>query len=156
MIIRLMIIYHLQRANNMASLQPKNLNQLILILLTCSPSEMCTALPASISDMTTTSTFPVIVGTVVEVNCKPGHTLAGDNTIICIKGTSFTIKQRPTCTIGLFSAEIFNRRSDQSRSLYALIVLPYKGNNAAFLKIKCFVPASLRYCQDYYYVFLAQ
>ncbi|XP_063684353.1 sushi, von Willebrand factor type A, EGF and pentraxin domain-containing protein 1-like [Bolinopsis microptera] len=38
-------------------------------------------LPAAVSDMITTSTFPVIVGTVVEVNCKPGHTLAGDNGI---------------------------------------------------------------------------
>ncbi|XP_063688341.1 sushi, von Willebrand factor type A, EGF and pentraxin domain-containing protein 1-like [Bolinopsis microptera] len=61
--------------------------------------DTCTELPAAVSDMTTTSTFPVIVGTVVEVNCKPGHTLAGDNSITCIRDFSFTIGQRPTCTI---------------------------------------------------------
>ena len=63
-------------------------------------SDMCTELPAAVSGMTTTSTFPVIVGTVVEVNCKPGHTLFGDNTITCIRDILFTIGRRPTCTLG--------------------------------------------------------
>ena len=61
--------------------------------------DMCTELPAALSDMTTTSTFPVIVGTEVEVACKPGHTLAGDNTFTCEKGVIFNMEQRPTCTI---------------------------------------------------------
>ncbi|XP_063691244.1 sushi, von Willebrand factor type A, EGF and pentraxin domain-containing protein 1-like [Bolinopsis microptera] len=61
--------------------------------------DTCTELPAALSDMTTTSTFPVIVGTVVEVVCEPGHTLAGDNTITCEKGVVFKMDQRPTCTI---------------------------------------------------------
>ena len=69
--------------------------------MTQSPSDTCTELPAVVSDMITTSTFPVTVGTVVEVNCKPGHTLAGDNKITCIRHTSFTLGQHPTCTIGL-------------------------------------------------------
>ena len=60
--------------------------------------------------MTTTSTFPVIVGTVVEVNCKPGHTLAGDNTITCIRDVSFTIGQRPTCIIGMNLRAPFKQR----------------------------------------------
>jgi len=66
-----------------------------------STTDTCTELPAAVSDMTTTSTFPVIVGTVVEVSCKPGHTLTGDNTITCIRDISFTIGHLPTCTIGL-------------------------------------------------------
>ena len=65
------------------------------------PADTCTEPPAALSDMTTTSTFPVIVGTVVEVACKSGHTLAGDNTITCERGVLFTMEQRPTCTIGL-------------------------------------------------------
>ena len=64
-------------------------------------SDTCTELPAAAFDMTTTSIFPVVVGTVVEVNCKPGHTLSGDNSITCIKDVSFKIDQRPTCNIGL-------------------------------------------------------
>ena len=63
-------------------------------------SETCTELPLSMSHMTASTTFPVIVGTVVEVRCPPGHTQAGDNTITCIEGTSFTVGERPTCTIG--------------------------------------------------------
>ena len=63
-------------------------------------SDTCTELPAAVSDMTTTTTFPVIVGTVVEVACKTGHTLTGDNTITCIRDSSFNINQRPICTIG--------------------------------------------------------
>ena len=62
--------------------------------------DKCTGLPAAVSDMKTTTIFPVIVGTVVEVQCQPGYTQAGDNTITCIKGTSFTIREYPTCTIG--------------------------------------------------------
>ena len=50
--------------------------------------------------MTTTTILPVIVGTVVEVSCKPGYTLTGDNTITCVKDVSFNIDQRPICTIG--------------------------------------------------------
>ncbi|KAL5259814.1 hypothetical protein ACHWQZ_G010058 [Mnemiopsis leidyi] len=61
--------------------------------------DTCTELPAAVSHMTTTTSFPVIVGTVVEVKCQPGYTQAGDSTITCIEGVSFTIGQRPTCTI---------------------------------------------------------
>ena len=75
-------------------------------------ADTCTELPAAVSDMVTTSTFPVIVGTVVEVNCKPGHTLAGDNTITCIRDVSFTIGQRPTCTIGSIVCKILNKSYD--------------------------------------------
>ena len=57
--------------------------------------------------MKTISAFPVIVGTVVEVNCPPGHTLAGDNTITCIRDVSFKIAERPTCTKGLNVNKIF-------------------------------------------------
>ena len=72
--------------------------------------------------MITTSTFPVIVGTVVEVSCKPGHSLAGDNTITCIKDVSFNIGQRPTCTIGLIDINFYDQRS-QSNSQYRWISL---------------------------------
>ena len=40
--------------------------------------DACTDLPAAVSDMKATSTFLVIIGTVVEVNCKPGYKIAGD------------------------------------------------------------------------------
>ena len=74
-----------------------------IVATNCYPiiSDTCTELPAAVSDMTTTSTFPVLVGTVVEVNCKPGHTLAGDSSITCIRDVSFNIGQHRTCTIGL-------------------------------------------------------
>ena len=62
--------------------------------------DTCTELPAAVADMTTTTTFPVIVGTVVEVRCQPGYTQTGGNTITCIQGVSYTIGERPTCTIG--------------------------------------------------------
>lgn len=62
--------------------------------------DTCTELPTAVSDMKTTTSFPVIVGTVVTVQCKPGHTQAGENTITCIKGSSFKIRERPTCTLG--------------------------------------------------------
>ena len=55
--------------------------------------------------MRTTSTFPVIVGTVVEVACKAGHVQAGDTAITCERGVVFTMEQRPTCTIGLLTSE---------------------------------------------------
>ena len=62
--------------------------------------DTCTELPAAVSHMRTTTTFPVIVGTVVEVQCQPGYTQAGGKTITCVKGISFTIGEYPTCTIG--------------------------------------------------------
>ena len=71
---------------------------------------MCAEIPVAVSDIKAKSTFPVIIGTVVEVNCKPGYKLAGDNTLTYIKDVSFNISQRPTSTIGLIFYKLLKER----------------------------------------------
>ena len=62
-------------------------------------SDTCTALQ-NIDNLITTETFPVDYGTVVSVECNTGHTLSGDSSITCEKGTTFIFGNEPVCNIG--------------------------------------------------------
>ena len=58
--------------------------------------DTCTALP-SIDNLNTNETFPVYYGDVVSVGCNTGHTLSGNRSITCEKGTVFTYSSEPIC-----------------------------------------------------------
>ena len=61
-----------------------------------SSSDTCTGLP-NLQNILTDTTFPVIIGTKIELSCTEGYTFQGDTTITCIKDTTFTIGTPPTC-----------------------------------------------------------
>ena len=98
--------------------------------------------------MATTSTFPVIVGTVVEVSCQPGHTLAGDDTITCVKDVSFTIGQRPACTIGLHLHAARNT-SDFKLPIINSKMTKFKYSNAYQIKFSVFQKPSTQLSSFY-------
>ena len=60
----------------------------------------CTGIPTTMTNMRTTTMFPVVIGTVVDVTCPPGHVLSGSSHITCVRGVNFMIETWPTCTIG--------------------------------------------------------
>ena len=64
-------------------------------------SDTCTALP-SIDNLGTTDTLPVNYGTALSVGCNTGHTLSGDSSITCERGTVFTYINQPICNIGKY------------------------------------------------------
>ena len=64
-------------------------------------SDTCTALP-SIDNLETTETLPVNYDTALLVGCNTGHTLSGDSSITCERGTVFTYINQPICNIGKY------------------------------------------------------
>ena len=75
--------------------------------------DKCDGLPEGRNLQTNTS-LPVQYGTEVTVYCQKGYEMGGDTSITCIKGTEFTAKQLPLCTIGTMQATFhffFNRFS---------------------------------------------
>ena len=64
-------------------------------------SDTCTALP-NIDNLETTETLPVNYGTVLSVECNTGHTLSGDSSLTCERGTVFTYINQPICNIGKY------------------------------------------------------
>ena len=50
--------------------------------------------------METTTQFPVIQGTVVEVTCSDSDAInEGSNQVTCTIGTDFTFSEEPSCSI---------------------------------------------------------
>ena len=49
--------------------------------------------------METDTTFPVVVGTVVQLRCQSGFSLKGDSEITCLNGRDYTIINRPICQV---------------------------------------------------------
>ncbi|XP_063677750.1 sushi, von Willebrand factor type A, EGF and pentraxin domain-containing protein 1-like [Bolinopsis microptera] len=61
----------------------------------------CTELP-NLPNIKTNTTFPVVVGTVVELWCIPGYTLQGDSQITCLNGKEYLISSPPSCQVSFF------------------------------------------------------
>ena len=61
--------------------------------------DKCVAMP-DIPKIQTKITFPVVVGTKLEISCIPGHRLRGSDVITCVKDKTFVIEEIPTCEIG--------------------------------------------------------
>ena len=50
--------------------------------------------------MTTEIQFPIPPGDEVPLKCSTGHTLNGDTTVTCVKGTDFSFTNAPSCVLG--------------------------------------------------------
>ena len=61
----------------------------------------CESLPLEWEEMVTNAQFPLPPGSEVFLTCKPGHTLTGDSTVTCLKGTDFSFNTAPSCSLGL-------------------------------------------------------
>ena len=70
-------------------------------LLNTSTAPVCTGLKTEwTSTIETTTQFPVIQGTVVEVTCSDTNAVnEGSNQVTCTVGTEFTFSEEPSCSI---------------------------------------------------------
>ena len=64
----------------------------------------CESLPPSWNDIMANTQFPLPPGVGVSLTCSPGHTLTGDNTVTCVKGTEFSFNNAPSCLQGLLES----------------------------------------------------
>ena len=71
------------------------------------------------TNMRTTTMFPVVIGTVVEVTCPPGHVLSGSSHITCVRDVNFRIETWPTCTIG---EEVFQAQPNNSSEYETFLI----------------------------------
>ncbi|KAL5272348.1 hypothetical protein ACHWQZ_G000534 [Mnemiopsis leidyi] len=65
---------------------------------TCIPKK-CSGLPSDMTDLVTSTSFPVEYSSVVTVSCDPhlGYELRGDQTITCEDGTIYSFVEKPRC-----------------------------------------------------------
>ena len=62
----------------------------------------CTGLDPSWTHLTTTSTFPLVTGTILVVACDTGYMNIGNSTATCDRNTSYLYVHEPECKPGRF------------------------------------------------------
>ena len=57
----------------------------------------CISLNPTWDNMETETSFPIVLGSVVQIACETGYRLEGSNTVTCDRGTTYTFVEQPAC-----------------------------------------------------------